>query len=326
MKKGAITGFLLLSLVILLFFGNGSCQNSFRWNITYTVEIYKDGSATVEIEKITLLKDKNETSYFEFYYISEANDRQREFSGNVSALINLIFNKTGRECPRSPVTYFAGTKSTEEGTYGIVKYTFDLIGFAEKINETNIVIGDIFVEGFFLLGNGTLKIKCPQGYIAREVVPSPDNVETGVLMWTSTANFDEKQPRIVLEREKLTLLDYLRENLFLILNIIMFSSAALIGFLIYKVKKHGFKKYKPARQGKEELLHEISDEQKVVRLLKDAGGVLTQSKITEKLGCSKAKVSQLLTSMEKRGILKRRRQGREKVVTLIDESKLHSSL
>ena len=324
MKKKAIITFLLISLLILLFLNNGVCQDSFQWEVTYAITLHEDGAATITVEKVTLLKDENETSCFRSYYIGASFDRQKEFSGNVSALIDEVFNKTGRRCSRSPVEYFAGVSSTESGTYGIVRYQFDWMEFAEKMNETNMVIGDVFVRGFFLLGNGMLKIEYPPNYVVREVFPSPDNVKIKVLIWNTTAIFNENQPKIILERERLTLLDYLRENIFLILSVIVVSSVGMIGFLVYKVKRRGFKKYESAgKLAEEELLHELSDEERVIRLLKAAGGTLTQSRITEKLGCSKAKVSQLLALMETKGILKRKKRGREKVVTLLDEKKLN---
>ena len=278
--------------------------------VTYTITLHEDEAATITIEKITLLEDENETSCFRSYYIGASFDRQKEFSGNVSVLIDKVFNKTGRRCSRSLVEYFAGVSSTESGTYGIVRYQFDWMEFAEKMNETNMVIGDVFVRGFFLLGDGTLKIEYPSNYVVREVFPSPDNVKTKVLIWNTIAIFNENQPKIILERERLTLLDYLRRNIFLILSVIVVSSVGMIGFLVYKVKRRGFKKYESAGKLAEEgLLHELSDEERVIRLLKAAGGTLTQSRITEKLGCSKAKVSQLLALMETKGILKRRKKG-----------------
>lgn len=315
--------FLLFSLVILLFFNDGLCQDSFQWGVTYTITLHEDGSATVAIEKRTLLKDKNETSYFELYYISESRERLQKFSGNISALIDLVFKETGRKCSRSSVNYFAGTSSAENGTYGIVRYMFDWTEFAEKTNETTIIVGDVFVEGFFLLGDGVLKVKYPSNYVVSRIIPPANNNETEVLIWVSTANLDKKQPKIVLERKKPTLLDYLHENIFLILSVILISSLGLTVFMGYRAKRRRVKAYKlTVQDGERESFDELSDERRVVELLKAAGGILTQSKITEKLGCSKAKVSQLLTLMENKGILKRKKRGREKIVALIDDRKL----
>jgi uncharacterized membrane protein len=46
---------------------------------------------------------------------------------------------------------------------------------------------------------------------------------------------------------------------------------------------------------------------------------MLQSAIKEKCGFSKAKISGLLKSMEEKGMIKRKRKGREKLVTLVNE-------
>jgi uncharacterized membrane protein len=61
-----------------------------------------------------------------------------------------------------------------------------------------------------------------------------------------------------------------------------------------------------------------TEEDKVLKLLKTASGTMRQSDITERLGFSKAKTSQLLTALENRRILARYKKGRDKIVTLIE--------
>ena len=59
-----------------------------------------------------------------------------------------------------------------------------------------------------------------------------------------------------------------------------------------------------------------SDEDKVIELLREVGGQLYQSMVTKRLGFSKAKTSILLKAMEEKGLVKRKKMGREIVVTL----------
>jgi len=63
------------------------------------------------------------------------------------------------------------------------------------------------------------------------------------------------------------------------------------------------------------------NEEKVVTLLKSAGGPIYQSTIANQCGFSRSKTSKLLTSMEMKGRIRRQEKGREKVVTLTDEVK-----
>jgi uncharacterized membrane protein len=64
-----------------------------------------------------------------------------------------------------------------------------------------------------------------------------------------------------------------------------------------------------------------SDEEKAVKLIKSSGGSLRQSAITDQLGFSKAKTSQLLTVLEQKGVIRRYKRGRDKIVVLVEEKK-----
>jgi uncharacterized membrane protein len=59
-----------------------------------------------------------------------------------------------------------------------------------------------------------------------------------------------------------------------------------------------------------------NDEDKIIRLLKSAGGSLYQSAIAEQSRFSRVKTSNLLASLENKGIIKRYKKGRDKIVTL----------
>ena len=59
------------------------------------------------------------------------------------------------------------------------------------------------------------------------------------------------------------------------------------------------------------------DEEKVVNLLKAAGGSLYQSAIADQCGFSRSKASKLLALMERKRKIRREKKGREKLVTLI---------
>ena len=63
-----------------------------------------------------------------------------------------------------------------------------------------------------------------------------------------------------------------------------------------------------------------SDEEKVMNFLRSSGGSLRQSRVSEQFGFSKAKTSQLLTSLEKKGVVARYKRGRDKIVNLIEQT------
>ncbi len=62
-----------------------------------------------------------------------------------------------------------------------------------------------------------------------------------------------------------------------------------------------------------------SDEDRVVRLLRDHGGRMKQTRIVEQTDWSKSKVSMLLSDMEEQGLVTKLRVGRENLVSLPGE-------
>jgi uncharacterized membrane protein len=105
-------------------------------------------------------------------------------------------------------------------------------------------------------------------------------------------------------------------NLFgLIISVVLVAavSVSIVGFYMFKWRKNNGTSIQFTAEGQSPI---ESEEDKIVRLLKTSGGTLRQSEITNRLKFSKAKTSQLLTSLENRGILTRYKKGRDKIVTL----------
>jgi uncharacterized membrane protein len=94
-------------------------------------------------------------------------------------------------------------------------------------------------------------------------------------------------------------------------------SVSLAGFYAVKQRKKGNAK---ASVELDPLPIE-TEEDKILKVLKNSGGTMRQSDITERLGFSKAKTSQLLSALESKGILARYKNGRDKIVTLSEGRK-----
>lgn len=61
----------------------------------------------------------------------------------------------------------------------------------------------------------------------------------------------------------------------------------------------------------------LSDEDLIIRILKDTGGRLTQTQIKEATGFSKSKTSMVLNELQKRGLIRKIKRGREYIVELV---------
>lgn len=58
------------------------------------------------------------------------------------------------------------------------------------------------------------------------------------------------------------------------------------------------------------------DERKVYEAILDAGGIINQSELPEKIGLSKTSISRILDLLESRGLVERRRRGMGNIVLL----------
>ncbi|HEX7482049.1 MAG TPA: MarR family transcriptional regulator, partial [Candidatus Bathyarchaeia archaeon] len=92
-------------------------------------------------------------------------------------------------------------------------------------------------------------------------------------------------------------------------------SLSLIGFFMFKKRKRNATSDVPAE------FPIMSEEDKVLKILKSFGGSVRQSEITNQSRFSKAKTSQLLAALEKKGSITRYKSGRDKIVTLKERVK-----
>ena len=62
-----------------------------------------------------------------------------------------------------------------------------------------------------------------------------------------------------------------------------------------------------------------NDEERTVKLIRSSGGVCINPPSTDQLGFSKAKTSQLLAVLERKGVIRRYKKGRDKIVVLLEK-------
>jgi uncharacterized membrane protein len=92
------------------------------------------------------------------------------------------------------------------------------------------------------------------------------------------------------------------------------TGAVLASVLVLRVRKK--KGESTLKTVCDEIVKEVGDRERILALLKNGGGQALQSRITEQLKFSKAKTSRILADMEDKGIIKRYKRGREKVVSI----------
>jgi uncharacterized membrane protein len=280
--------------------------------LEYSIQVVNDGSATWTVTQTLGINSSIETL--------------ETLQNRITTLVNASESATGRAMAASvdSLTF------TESGSYVEAVYKFQWENFSEVEGE-QIIIGDVFqVPNFFsqyLYGDGAVYLSYQPDYVVVGPVqppPSTRNDSIQLLSWLGTADFNGGT-RIVLEEKSATpgLSVSFEEDAALIAIL----AAIAIGSVGFYVLRHNRKnKLKAPETAELRSLSGIeSDEDKAVKLIKSSGGSLRQSAITDRLGFSKAKTSQLLAVLEHNGVIRRYKRGRDKIVVLAEENKGETS-
>jgi len=292
---------MILLIGLFLLCGIAHCSST----VEYSIQINSDGSASwILIQNVG---------------INGSIDTWSQFQNKVTSLVQKTQNRTGREMSVENDSM----SISRSGSYVVGEYSFIWENFSQAESD-KITIGDVFrVENFFqqLYGDGEVNMTYPSGYVIETVSPSPyeryDSRQT--LIWVGTADFTSNT-NIVLEKAAPTSgsLNALQQDAIIIVSLIAMALGSLIFFYLFRYRqKRG--REASAKPEVPNVLEMESDEEKIVKLIRHSGGSLYQSTITDQCGFSKAKTSQILSILESKGIVRRHKRGRQKVVILTDE-------
>lgn len=197
------------------------------------------------------------------------------------------------------------------------EYTFIWRNFS-SIQNGELSCGDVFgTPNFFgiLFGDAALQLTYPGEFSPKSVYPPPYDRqdENHLLKWARTQDLTNVDTKLSFSDNGQTDISHNSVGLDVIGVgvIVVVVPIALVGFYVARKRKNT----KPSTPATIEPSGLESDEDKILNLLKTSGGSMRQTEITERLGYSKAKTSQLLTALEERGLLARYKRGRDKIVT-----------
>jgi DNA-binding transcriptional ArsR family regulator len=303
-------GYFLLALGAVLILARISFAQTQEYNTTYTIEIYPDGSATWTVEYRFHLETLADEEYFQ-EYISEFENQKIEYLENFSDKMNALVERasivTGRSMGTKNFLVSLGILDTVTGKYGVIRYQFDWIGFA-KLEEESIVIGDVFEGGLYLSKDDALIMKYPSSHAVDTVSPQPDDIREKELelIWYGRRDFGSGEPRATLQ---------LKPTAIPTLLIVVGTICALLVLAgAFTLKRRRAREAPEERPPIEEITK--SDEDRIVDLLRGAGGALYQSDLVKMTGFSKSKTSAVLSSLREKGIIDRAKRGRKNLITL----------
>jgi uncharacterized membrane protein len=320
-KRYFVLIFLLLAAFSILAV---QCQGQLQWTTSIDVEVRDDGSASWLVQRKTSLLTEVDEALFSEYLNTTSVD---ELSNNVHTMVDQASLATGRSMGVEGFEVRSTVSTTAFGEEGVLQYQFVWTGFAEKTSDDKIMIGDSLKGELDLSSNDLMIIIYPAGYVPSFVYPSPDKAEYSdrTLTWLGPKNFGAGEPAVLFEKGNSSWIDALRTNIF---GFFMVGVAVVAGFLGYFVGRRRVIRADGLKSGVREqeqlsLQGFEGDEEKVLKLLQAAGGRLFQSAIVEQFGFSKSKASTLLSVMEKKGVITRKKSGREKIVALAKRADEH---
>jgi uncharacterized membrane protein len=214
----------------------------------------------------------------------------------------------------SNVTGNAVVQTAPTGRYGVVIYSFRWSGFAEP--DGSLATGDAFAGGLYLAKDNTLILRYPVGWTVTRAEPAPDDQRDG-LVWYGLRTFGPGEPRVTLEKSSFPLVP--------VIVVLFLVSLIGAGFMVYQRSKSREAPDEPTEQ--EDPAVPLSEaeaaglEERIIKILKAAGGEQYQSAIVNTLGIPKSTVSSSLNSLHQRGMIQKVKKGRENLIRLVRDRK-----
>lgn len=286
-----------IAITLLASLHTVQCQEYYA----YSVQLRQDGSA---VWTTTQFSDINAST------TSWASYQQK-----IYGLVNQTSVATHRAMAVDDNSLEINTTLSTESK--ITEYTFVWLN-CSATQGSELVFGDIFRAGNFfgqLFGDASIQLTYPQEYTPQSVYPPPYERQDSLysLKWARTQDLSGGNVKIVLAQSGQSSggTDAAQSSIIGLAVAGVAVPVGVVGFFVFRKLRNGnqLALEVPASSAVE------SDEDKILKLLKTSGGSMRQTEITERLGYSKAKTSQLLTALEGSGVLARYKKGRDKIVT-----------
>jgi len=306
--------------------------------VVMTADVTASGDAMWTIDYRVRLADDNETQAFEEL---QAEIRTNEsvyadrFRDRLNRTARAGTNATGREMAIENVSVETSRENVGQ-SYGVVSYAFRWTNFATS-NDTHIRAGDA-IAGLYLDRNTSLTVRWPVEYRRVGVRPSPDGETDRSVTWQGRQSFADDEPTVVTEKYP-PFSDALGQQSPIVsfaAPLLALAVLAAAGYAVYRyvrtdetsemvagatASSESDSDGPPTDDGGSENTDTppaelLSNEEQVLKLLRENGGRIKQQRVASDLDWSAAKTSQVIGNLRDEGELETFRIGRENVVTL----------
>ncbi|SDD73008.1 hypothetical protein [Natrinema hispanicum] len=322
---------------------NGSATWTFRYEQVFADE----DNATAAREDFKVFAEEFEANETDLY---------DQFTVQSRAMVESGQRETGREMEATNFHRSAqieeeftavGVTDNQSTTTGVVEMSFTWEGFA-AVDADRLVVGDVF-ENLPLGPSQAIVIEAGGDLTFHSVEPADGQYagtsleEAESVRWNGQREFIDGRPRAVFDRpgntdtSLIATIDGIGPGLYLL--------GAFFGLGLAAAAVIWYRRYGPgagepaigesppdsaqpapaAADAAGELPEEtdsiadeelLTDEDRVVKLIRENGGRMKQVNIVDETGWSKSKVSMLLSDMEDEGTISKLRVGRENIISL----------
>ncbi len=304
------------------------------------VEVLPNGDSRWTTEKLIPLDTPEDIAGWDATAYQNIEGYRVDFEGRMKDYVARISSTVGRPMSIRDVNVTVqksqpyALSDNASITYGVVRYEFTWTGFAMAEGGA-LEVGDAFVDGFLLNSGDSITFILPAGYSVKSITPECDEMRDSYqpqVKWVgSPANgtearlFPPGEPGISMERVPAQAFSV---EWWTLLPVSLISAA--IGFaaayLLFK-RRHphtpeaanpGMSLPDPdiASQPPLDEGRYMSDEEKVIRYLEEAGGQMFQSDLVRKTGFSKSKLSMVLSGLKDKGVIIKIKKGKENLIRL----------
>lgn len=327
-------------------------------SVLMAVSIRRDGSAQWRVAYRIRLDNHNVTKAFESLKadVEDNPDPYRNsFRERMKTTVSTAENATGREMDVSNVSVAAERRQLPQ-KFGIIAYEFDWAGFA-AVDQNRIRAGDA-IASLFLDSETTFLISWPEKYRLLEIDPEPDNRREGVVSWHGRLDFALDEPLVVLSSSPRTNTMESETNVgsssiqtthpppgnngqasdgsssansdsfgpslitLMVIGLLGLGGVAWwVRGMFYRDTSSKTDSIDPTGVEGNELPEELlSNEERVLSLLKKRGGRIKQKEVTETLDWTDAKTSSVVSELREAGRIESFRLGRENVLSLYSDN------
>ncbi len=308
------------------------------------VSLRPNGTAEWTVEFWMRLDDNESATAFESLRDDIRDDpgnHTQAFADRMRDTVSTASNATGREMSVDGFAVATDRQSFAR-EYGVVRYTFRWHGFA-AVEGDELRAGDA-LEGIYLDDGTRLLIAWPDGYERTSVAPEPDEERDRAVLWRGgETDFVSGEPRVVVTAAG----SGLPTAALAAVAVVLFGVIGGWWYYTRRVRtddggpdpgpapeaespragRSGSDSPPSATAGDEsptatatdspdpELL---SNEEQVLRLVRDRGGRMKQQTVVEELDWTDAKTSKVVSGLREEGKLESFRLGRENVLSLPD--------